>query len=260
MLERPGIVRLNACIVIPFYNHPRTIAQVVKELEPLGLPCFIVDDGSDAQAQLALAQIENNVSWVKVRRLPENRGKGAAVMAGCDAAQVSGFTHALQIDADGQHDAADAARLLELAHRNPAAVISGEAIYDSTVPNSRRYGRYLTHVWVWINTLSFEIRDSMCGLRVYPLAATCAIWQADRIGQRMDFDVEIMVRLSWKGVRIISVPTRVIYPRDGISHFRMLEDNVYISRMHTRLFFGMLWRLPALLSRRIFHRGSGAVA
>ena len=76
----------------------------------------------------------------------------------------------------------------------------------------------------------------------------------------MDFDTEIMVRLSWKGVRIISVPTRVTYPRDGISHFRMLEDNVYISRMHTRLFFGMLWRLPALLSRRVFHRGTGAVA
>ena len=86
--------------------------------------------------------------------------------------------------------------LLEEARRHPDAVISGEAIYDSSVPRSRRYGRYLTHVWVWINTLSFDIRDSMCGLRVYPLAATCAIWRAHRIGQRMDFDTEIMVRLQ----------------------------------------------------------------
>ena len=251
---------MKTCIVIPFYNHAGAIAHVVDALKPLGLPCFIVDDGSDAEAQQVLAQIAARESWVKVLRLPQNRGKGAAVMAGCDAALAAGFTHALQIDADGQHDVADAARLLEVARRDPAAMISGEAIYDSTVPRSRRYGRYLTHVWVWINTLSFEIRDSMCGLRVYPLAATCAIWRQYRIGRRMDFDIEIMVRLSWSGVRIIAVPTRVTYPRDGVSHFRMLEDNVFISRMHTRLFFGMLWRLPTLLVRRLMHRGPRAAA
>ena len=110
------------------------------------------------------------------------------------------------------------------------------------MPRSRQYGRYLTHVWVWINTLSFEIRDSMCGLRVYPLAPTCAIWRAHASGARMDFDTEIMVRLHWSGVRIIAMPTQVTYPRDGVSHFKMLKDNVYISWMHTRLFFGMLWR------------------
>jgi glycosyltransferase involved in cell wall biosynthesis len=251
---------LNACIVIPFYNHAGAIAQVVASLAPLGLPCFIVDDGSDAEAQQVLQQIANQASWVKIERLPENRGKGAAVMAGCDVAQAAGFTHALQIDADGQHDTADAARLLEQARRQPAAVICGEAIYDATVPRSRHYGRYLTHLWVWINTLSFEIRDSMCGLRVYPLAATCAIWHESHVGRRMDFDVEIMVRLSWKGVRIIAFPTRVTYPQDGVSHFRMFKDNVHISRMHTRLFFGMLWRLPSLLSRRLFHRGTRAAA
>jgi glycosyltransferase involved in cell wall biosynthesis len=260
VFEWARVVPLNACIVIPFYNHPGAIARVVEELKPLGLPCFIVDDGSDAQSQRVLAQIANTMSWVKVQRLPENRGKGAAVIAGCNAALDSGFTHALQIDADGQHEVADAARLLEQARRQPAAMISGEAIYDSTAPRSRRYGRYLTHVWVWINTLSFEIRDSMCGLRVYPLAATCAIWQESRVGQRMDFDTEIMVRLCWKGVRIIAVPTRVTYPRDGVSHFRMLEDNVWISRMHTRLFFGMLRRMPALLSRRVLQRRSRAAA
>jgi glycosyltransferase involved in cell wall biosynthesis len=249
---------LKACIVIPFYNHAGAIAQVVAALAPLRLPCFIVDDGSDADAQRVLDQLARSVGWVKIQRLPENRGKGAAVMAGCDAALAAGFTHALQIDADGQHDAADAAGLLALARREPTAAISGEAIYDSTVPRSRRYGRYLTHVWVWINTLSFEIRDSMCGLRVYPLAATCAIWHESRVGRRMDFDVEIMVRLSWKGVPIIAFPTRVTYPQDGVSHFRMLEDNVYISRMHTRLFFGMLWRMPSLLARRLFHRSRAA--
>ncbi|HEY6125950.1 MAG TPA: glycosyltransferase family 2 protein [Steroidobacteraceae bacterium] len=251
---------MKTCIIIPFYNHAGAIAHVVDALKPLGLPCFIVDDGSDVEARHVLAQIAQNERWVTVQTLPENRGKGAAVMAGCDAALAAGFTHALQIDADGQHDVRDAARLLDEARLDPAAMISGEPVYDASAPRSRRYGRYLTHVWIWINTLSFEIRDSMCGLRVYPLAAVCAIWKESRIGQRMDFDPEIMVRLCWRGVRIVAVPTKVHYPRDGVSHFRMFEDNVWISRMHTRLFFGMLWRAPSLLSRRLFRRSSRVAA
>jgi len=251
---------MKTCIVIPYYNHPRAIEGVVSALKPLNLQCLIVDDGSEESSRPVLADIESRESWVKVLRLPENGGKGAAVMAGCDAALASDFTHALQIDADGQHEIADAVRVLEVSRSNPAAMVSGEAIYDSTAPRSRLYGRYLTHVWVWINTLSLDIRDSMCGLRVYPLAATCGIWRKSRIGHRMDFDIEIMVRLHWEGVRIIAMPTRVTYPSDGVSHFKMLADNVFISWMHTRLFFGMLWRLPTLLSRRLLDRGSKAVA
>lgn len=251
---------MKICIVIPFYNHAGAIEHVLSALKPLGLHCLIVDDGSDAGAQQVLSKIATRESWVKVVRLPRNGGKGAAVMAGCDAALAAGFTHALQIDADGQHDAADAPRLLELAARNPEAMIAGAAVYDSTVPFSRRYGRYLTHACVWLNSLSLEIRDSMCGFRVYPLAITCDVWRRRRIGRRMDFDIEIMVRLHWKGVRIIAFPTRVTYPRDGVSHFKLVKDNIFITGMHIRLLFGMLWRLPALLFRRMKHRAAKAAA
>jgi glycosyltransferase involved in cell wall biosynthesis len=242
---------MKPCVIIPFYNHAGAIAGVVAALEPLGLPCRIVDDGSDAAAQRVLEQIGARHDWVTLQRLASNQGKGAAVMAGCDAALAAGFTHALQIDADGQHDVADVPKLLELARRWPSAVISGAAVYDESVPRSRLYGRYLTHVWVWINTLSLEIRDSMCGLRVYPLADACRIWRETHVGRRMDFDTEILVRLSWQGTRVVNVPTRVTYPSDGVSHFKMLKDNAYISLMHTRLFFGMLWRMPMLLGRRV---------
>jgi len=245
---------MTVCIVIPYYNHPGAIAQVVASLRPLGLPCRIVDDGSDAQSRQVLADIATRERWVTVQQLPANRGKGAAVMAGCDAALEAGFTHALQIDADGQHDVTTVPELLEHSRRHPGAMITGQAVYDESVPRARHYGRYLTHVWVWINTLSLEIRDSMCGLRVYPLSAACSIWRQQRVGQRMDFDTEILVRLSWSGVPVISVPTRVSYPRDGVSHFRMFEDNLFISRMHARLFFGMLRRLPMLLGRRLTQR------
>jgi glycosyltransferase involved in cell wall biosynthesis len=242
---------LRTCIVIPFHNHPAAIGQVVDGLRPLGLPCRIVDDGSDAQSREVLARIAAAHDWVTLQTLPHNQGKGAAVMAGFDAALSQGFTHALQIDADGQHDVGDVPRFLEWSRQRPAAAVIGQAVYDQSVPRSRLYGRYLTHVWVWINTLSLAIRDSMCGLRVYPLAATCAIWRRHTVGRRMDFDTEILVRMHWAGVHIVNVPTRVTYPLDGVSHFRMFRDNVFISRMHARLFFGMLWRLPRLLGRRL---------
>jgi glycosyltransferase involved in cell wall biosynthesis len=245
---------MKPCIVIPFHNHPAAIGQVVAALRPLGLPCHIVDDGSDEHSQGVLAQIAARESWVTLQRLPVNQGKGVAVMTGCDGLLAQGFTHALQIDADGQHDIADVPRMFELARAKPAALICGQAVYDDSVPRSRLYGRYLTHFWVWINTLSFQIRDSMCGLRVYPLAAACAIWRRHHIGRRMDFDIEIAVRMSWSGVEVVNLPTHVSYPADGVSHFRMLRDNVYISAAHTRLFFGMLWRLPMLLGRRVARR------
>ena len=246
---------MKACIVIPYYNHGGAIGQVIQSLRPLELPLRIVDDGSDASAVEALARaVSGEQHWVTVQRLPNNQGKGAAVIAACEAALAAGFTHAVQIDADGQHKVSDVPRLLEVARQNPAAMISGQAVYDASVPRARLYGRYLTHVWVWINTLSLEIKDSMCGLRVYPLASSCAVWRTQYVGRRMDFDTEIMVRLSWRGVPIISVPTHVTYPSDGVSHFRMLRDNVFISLMHTRLFFGMLWRAPLIVGRRIARR------
>jgi len=114
----------------------------------------------------------------------------------------------------------------------------------------RFYGRYLTHVWVWINTLSLAIKDSMCGFRVYPVQAVESLTRRHPIGERMNFDTEILVRLYWDGLEIINVPTKVGYPTDGVSHFRGWHDNFLISRMHTVLFFGMLLRLPGLLARK----------
>ena len=252
---------MNTCIVIPFYNHAGAIAHVVEALKPLGLPCRIVDDGSDAQAQQVLAQHRD------ARELGDGSAPAAKTAAKARPSwpaamprSPTGFTHALQIDADGQHDVADAARLLEEARRNPAAMVSGEAVYDSSVPRSRRYGRYLTHVWVWINTLSFEIRDSMCGLRVYPLAATCAIWRGTASAGAWISTPRSWCASAGAACGSSRFPTHVTYPRDGVSHFRMLKDNVHISWMHTRLFFGMLRRLPSLLARRVAHRGPRAAA
>ena len=235
---------LNPCLIIPCYNHSAPLAGVLTELQPLGLPCLLVDDGSEPGAAAALdALAEIHKGWITLLRHPHNLGKGAAVTTGLKAALALGFSHGVQIDADGQHDLSDVPRLLTEAERQPDALISGQPIYDDSVPKGRLYGRYITHVWVWIETLSFAIKDSMCGFRVYPLAASCALLDEVRLGRRMDFDTEVMVRLYWRGVPMAFVPTRVIYPKDGSSHFRLWQDNVDISWMHTRLVCRLLWDL-----------------
>lgn len=222
-------------VIIPCRNHGLTVEKVLEGLEPLGLPVIVVDDGSDAVTREALDELAPRCPEMTLLRHEVNRGKGAALTTGLHYAEKEGYTHALQVDADGQHDLADAPTLLESAKRDPNALWSARPLYDESVPKKRLIGRYVTHVWVWIETLSFEIVDSMCGYRVYPIAPTLAILKTKHVGQFMDFDTEIMVRLYWKGLRVRFVPSRVIYPEDGYSNFRMWEDNVRISKMHTRL-------------------------
>ena len=239
------------CVLIPVYNHEHAVGNVVDAVLEHGLPCVLVDDGSSPSCAAVLNGIASvSPQHVTLVRHAQNRGKGAAMLTGMRHAAKMGFTHALQIDADGQHCTADIPAFLALAEQRPEAVIAGCPIYDESVPAVRFYSRYLTHIWVWINTLSFEIKDSMCGFRVYPLDATLALTQRTRLGERMDFDTEVLVRLCWDGVPVINVPTRVGYPSDGISHFRVWLDNLLISRMHATLFFGMLLRLPKLLIRK----------
>lgn len=239
------------CLVVPIYDHGGTIGAVADRLAHHGLTIYIVDDGSGPETQEALVRAARRCSLVRVARLPQNRGKGAAVMHGLRLARADGMTHALQIDADGQHDSGDVPRFLEIGRARPNAVICGQPIYDRSVPRARLYGRYVTHFWVWIETLSFAIKDSMCGFRLYPLAAACALIDQVDIPHRMDFDTSMVVRLIWRGVPVENLPTRVTYPAGGVSHFDLWRDNARISLMHVRLVCGMLVRLPLLLLRKL---------
>jgi len=239
-----------ACAVIPVYDHERAIEAVLDGVAATGLPVFLVDDGSGETCARELQRLSQRPN-VTLLRHPQNRGKGAAVLSGMRAATSQGFTHALQIDADGQHTLADVARFVEDARRHPDAVICGRPVFDASIPKARYYGRYLTHAMVWVETLSLEIRDSMCGFRIYPLQAVSELMARTTIGARMDFDTDILVRLHWRGVPTRWIDTRVSYPTDGVSHFRMFFDNVRMTSLHVRLTLGMLVRVPMLLWRKV---------
>jgi glycosyltransferase involved in cell wall biosynthesis len=239
------------CVVIPVYNHERAVGAVVEAVLAERLPCLLVDDGSApgcAGVLDALAAATPNE--LTLLRHAVNRGKGGAVLTGLRHAAKAGYTHAVQIDADGQHRVADIPRFIAEAAAHPEALILGCPEYDASVPRLRCYARGLTRVWVAINTLSLKIKDSMCGFRVYPIAPVIALDRRHKFGERMSFDIDVVVRLYWAGLEIVNVATPVRYPRDGVSHFRGWSDNLQISRAHAALFFGMLLRLPMLIARK----------
>ena len=238
----------NPCVTIPVYNHSQVLRATVADLVNQGLPVIMVDDGSAAECREIMAEIAADTVNIRLIHRPENGGKGAALKDGLYAARDLDFTHMLQIDADGQHDLGDVAGFLAIAKSATGALVCGYPVFDGSVPKYRFYGRFASHIWVWINTLSTDIKDSMCGFRVYPVAASCALLENYPMGNRMDFDGEFIVRWYWQGYPLQQVPTRVNYPKDGISHFHLWRDNLLISWMHARLFFGMLIRLPRLLA------------
>lgn len=239
------------CFVVPVYNHEHAVGAVLDALASHGLHCVVVDDGSSPACAARLGELaQQHAGHMTLVTHAQNQGKGGAVMTGFRTAASLGYTHALQVDADGQHNLEDIPRFLDAARADPQALVVGYPVYDESVPKGRLYGRYATHVWVWINTLSLQIRDSMCGFRVYPLAPALALMERRRLGLRMNFDIEVLVRLFWDGLRFVQLPTRVGYPADGVSHFRVWLDNLLISRMHAGLFFEMLVRSPWLIARK----------
>jgi glycosyltransferase involved in cell wall biosynthesis len=254
----------RACLVVPVYEHHVALARQLPELRSLGLSVLLVDDGSGPECSAALRAmaapdsggpgVHGDTSGalpapVRLSRRERNGGKGAAVKQALLLAKELGFTHAVQVDADGQHDLAALPRLLEASRLEPGAVICADPVFGADAPLSRRRWRRLTNFWMAVNTLSMAVADGMCGLRVYPLAAVVPL--LGPTGDRMEFDPEILVRLAWAGLPLRFLPAAVRYPADGRSGFRAFEDNVRISWMHTRLFFGMLARSPRLLLRKL---------
>jgi glycosyltransferase involved in cell wall biosynthesis len=228
---------IKPCIGVPIYDHGSTIEAVVDGLEKFDLPCIIVDDGSHAETREVLDRLEARRPWLEIIHHPENRGRGAALRTAYRSAFTRGFSHLVQLDADGQHRSEDIPRMLDAASAAPGALVLGSPIFDHDAPWVRLQGRKLSQGIVWLQTLSFAVHDPLCGFRCIPLASTLEILDRKRTGDRMDFDPELIIRLVREGLQVVNVPTEVCYPDDGISHFRMVEDNLRIAWAYIRLVF-----------------------
>ncbi len=244
---------LSFVIIIPIYNHKDTIEATVSQLIPYQLPIIIVDDGSDKKTKTILHTIAQQYSFVHLYTLPVNQGKGAAVMHGLSQADKLNFTHAIQIDADGQHNIKDVPQFIEQSTQHPEAVICAQPLYDASIPVGRKYGRKITHFFVAIETLTTHPLDTMCGFRCYPIKTTLTIIDAHPPGKRMNFDIEILVKMCWANIPAIRIPSKVIYPENGLSNFHYIKDNFSLIIMHSKLLLGMLIRLPQRRKKKVSH-------
>jgi len=236
--------------LIPVYRHGKTACPLAERLTSAGLPVIMVDDGNDTETKALLAEYAAKTPGVALVSLKKNSGKGVAVAKGFEKAAELGLTHVLQIDADGQHDEGKIAFFLEESARHPDMIICGYPEFDKTAPKSRVTGRKISNFWASVVTLSTELKDVLCGFRVYPVDMSLRITRSLFLDKRMGFDPEILVRLYWNKVYPVFHPIKVSYHAGGISNFRMVRDNIGISFMFTRLFFGMLLRLPLLIARK----------
>jgi len=241
-------------VLLPTYNTGPRLRTVVAEVLGQWPHVLVVVDGSTDGSADRLQELAALNRALTVLVLPVNVGKGAAVLAGAEAAQARGFTHALVMDADGQHPAASIAEFMHASRRRPAALILGRPVFPANTPVERRHGRKLSIGLVHLELLSTAVSDPLFGFRVYPLAPLLAVLGPRRGGRRYDFDTEAAVRLGWAGLpaRNLAAPVRYFSRAEGgVSHFHYLRDNLLLIWLHTRLLAELLfWRWPAVVRRR----------
>lgn len=237
-------------IIIPSYNPgPRLLDTVKGALAHWPTIWVVVDGGTDGSEQV-VEQLRDDHPGLRVLRREANGGKGAAVLTGAQAAREAGFTHALIMDADGQHPASHIAGFMQASLEQPAALVLGQPIFGPEAPLERLQGRKLSVGLVHFETLGHAIADPLFGFRVYPLTALIDALTSTRYARGFDFDPEIAVRMVWAGVPTINLPAPCRYLRKadgGVSHFHYLRDNVKMVWLHTRLITQLLlWRWPSV--------------
>ncbi|MGI4846907.1 MAG: glycosyltransferase family 2 protein [Janthinobacterium lividum] len=246
-------------VLIPSYNPGGKVYETVRAALAQWQPVWVVVDGSDDGTAQGLLDLARQQEGLEVLVLPQNVGKGAAVLHGIDRAAQNGFTHVLTMDSDGQHPANLIGMFMATSQRNPECMVLGRPVFDGDAPRIRVNGRKLSNMWAHLETLWAGIGDSLFGFRIYPIVPLQTVMRHVRWMRRFDFDPEAAVRLCWLGIKPLNIDAPVRYFRiqdGGVSHFRYLRDNVLLTWMHARLLCGFALRLPLLLWRRLRARGN----
>ncbi len=241
-------------VLIPSYNPGAKVFDTVRAARAVWSPVWVVVDGSTDGSAEQLQEMAKVDSGLEVIIIEKNGGKGAAVLHGVTLAKARGFTHALAMDSDGQHPAELIQEFMSTSQREPSALVLGKPVFDSKAPQLRVQGRRVSNWWANLETLWQGIGDSLYGFRVYPIAPLIEVMQASHWMRRFDFDVEVVVRLCWKGLKPINIDAPVKYfsaEEGGVSHFKYGRDNVLLTGMHIRLFAGFIFRLPLLIGKRV---------
>jgi glycosyltransferase involved in cell wall biosynthesis len=255
--RNPPPVSNTHLVLIPSYNPGPKLMDAVRDALRHWRPVWVVVDGSSDGSEERLRALAATEPGLRVFVNAVNRGKGAAVLDGLNAALGHGFTHALTMDSDGQHPADQIPVFMRASQRQPQAMVLGRPVFDASAPNVRVQGRKIANWAANLETLWAGIGDSLFGFRVYPIGRLVEVMRGQPWMRRFDFDAEAAVRLCWRGVEPVNLPAAVRYFRPeegGVSHFRYGRDNLLLTWMYCRLFLGFLPRLPLLAARRLRNR------
>ena len=253
----PPVASHTHLVLIPSYDTGPLVYATVAAARAVWNPVWVVVDGSADGTAEGLQRLAEGDPGLRVWVLPRNSGKGAAVLHGLEQALAAGYSHALTMDADGQHPADLIPSFMQASLQRPEAMILGRPVFDASAPLLRVRGRRISNAWTNLETLGAGVADSLYGFRVYPVAMLAAVMRRQPWMRRFDFDTEAVVRLAWRGVKPINVDAPVKYltaAEGGVSHFRYGRDNLLLTWMHARLMVEFALRLPLLLWRRLTAR------
>ena len=227
----------RVCVIIPTYNNAGTIAQVISDVAVYCKDVIVVNDGSTDETAVILKRLSIPITLISY---PQNKGKGHALVKGFHKAKALGFSHAITIDADGQHFAADIPLFINKMEENPEAIIVGcRNLTEKNMPRQNTFANRFSNFWFRLQT-GINLPDTQSGFRLYNLKA---LRQLSLITSRYEAELELLVFAAWAGCPISSVNVRVYYPptEERVSHFRPVYDFFRISVLNTILCVGALF-------------------
>jgi glycosyltransferase involved in cell wall biosynthesis len=234
---------MGICVIVPTYNNERTLERVLNEVLAYVHDVIVVNDGATDSTPRIIASFADRITAVQY--VP-NRGKGFALRQAFAKALELGFTHAITLDSDGQHFPSDIPKFIDVHREHPNAMLMGSRnLQAEGMPGKNSFANRFSNFWFFVET-GIRLPDTQTGFRLYPLLKVQKIWL---FTERFEFEVEVIVKLAWRGVHFIPVPIQVKYdPAERVSHFRPGPDFTRISVLNTYLvLLALLWHLPKRL-------------
>ena len=238
------------CVVIPTYNHGKTLAQVINDVLRYTHAVIVVNDGATDNTSEIL---EGFAEKIEVISYKANKGKGHALQCGFDRAEALGYKAAITFDSDGQHFASDIEAFVQAAETNADVFYIGQRIIEGVRPSGNGFANRFSNFWYAVQT-GRRLQDTQNGFRLYPLSAMKGLRP---FSTRYEAELEMLVRAAWKGISIRPVPVRVYYPPAGerVTHFMPGKDFLRISLLNTLFtFMAILYGYPSMLCHKLFRK------
>jgi len=244
------IINLNCCVLIPTYNNERTLNRVIDGVLKYTEHIIIINDGA-TDSTIEILKSYANLEQI---HFPQNKGKGVALREGFKKGYELGYSYAITIDSDGQHYPEDIAVFITAIEESPGSLLIGDRnMTQEGIPKKSSFGNKFSNFWYTFET-GVRLTDTQSGYRLYPLKKLASL---NYFTNKFEFEIEVIVRASWKGITVKNVPIKVLYDEsERVTHFRPIKDFTRISILNTILvLIALLYIKPRDLFRKLKKKG-----